>query len=252
VTRNAPAESTPRNPNHAVGGWLASRSRTGAPPARRRRQVVGRLQVAAGGALVASWPSVWSVGSTGWADIRKMLPLSAPISVVGASPERSGCWTDGLPETGYSVEGACRPRLRPPRSARGGYRGRPSWRKTVSGIRHHCSGTGVTWMRSAQRSSKAALIWSECSPRTGAGYPQLRHATSIHPATRRELTFESLDPARETADDHVGTSLFYWCRSGAMSSGRPTSGGPRHDRCHDEPTVRLPPSADYAPHYARS
>ena len=39
---------------------------------RRRRQVVGRGQVAAGGARVASWPSVWPVGSTGLAGGRRV------------------------------------------------------------------------------------------------------------------------------------------------------------------------------------
>ena len=52
-----------------VGSWHArtcSRSRTWAPPARRRRQVVGRRQVAAGGARVASGLCAWDPPAGQW------------------------------------------------------------------------------------------------------------------------------------------------------------------------------------------
>ena len=65
TTRKAPANFPPNKANHAVVGWLARvgpRSRTWAPPARRRRQLVVRRQVAACGARVAS---VWRVPASG-------------------------------------------------------------------------------------------------------------------------------------------------------------------------------------------
>ena len=70
MTRNAPADFPREIPNLAVGSWLARigpRSRTWAPPARRRRQVVGWLPGCRRRRVWRRGQSVCRVGSTGLA-----------------------------------------------------------------------------------------------------------------------------------------------------------------------------------------
>ncbi len=75
TTRGAPEEIPPNKhqaPLSAVGSPELARGRAHwALPARRRREVVGRRQVAAGGERVASWPPVWRGGFTGLAVARE-------------------------------------------------------------------------------------------------------------------------------------------------------------------------------------
>ena len=64
----AGGEAHRRKNKPGVGRWLArigTRSRTWALPARRRRQVVGRREVAAGGAEWRRGRSAWRVGAGG-------------------------------------------------------------------------------------------------------------------------------------------------------------------------------------------